>query len=81
MKIKRTDIRLLSTGVDVWHLPVGTVFEGKIRGWERSTYLKVYEGIVDLASPNNTFMSPRDRLIATEYEELEAEVSTRRKDD
>lgn len=80
MKIKRTDIRLLSTEVDVWHLPVGTVFEGKIRGWERSTYLKVYEGIVDLAT-NNTFMSTRDRLIATEYEELEAEVSTRRKDD
>jgi hypothetical protein len=81
MKVTRTDKKPETEEVDAWKLPVGTVFTAKFKRWDTATYLKVFDGVIDLVDPNNTFMGPRDSLLAEEFEELEATLNVRRKDD
>lgn len=63
------------TEVTVRQIPIGTVFLGKVGG--RSTFLRTFDGIVDLENPHRTW-TRADNMEIESYHPVEVELIIRK---
>jgi hypothetical protein len=77
MKIKDETRTVPLKNIDISDIPDGTVFGGKINGYDPGIFLKSYRTVVSLSDDGKIWYD-RSSLEIRDYEELNAELIIRK---